>query len=266
VSAESAQEAQDVVLGMFLVNSASASVLFDSSASHSFITAQYVAKHSIPMCSMRNPMIVSSPGGGMQAAYICPKVNLKILGVVFLANLIVLDSSGIDVILGMNRLSKCDGVIQCAKRSVLLTRPQGDIIEFVATLPSMANCVVNQLEGSRLEDIRIMCEFPDVFPDDLPGMPPDQDIEFVIELLRGTAPISKRPYRMVVNELEELKKQLKDLLDKDFIHPSSSPWSAPVIFVEKKDGTQRMCVDYRLLNKVMIKNKYPLPRIEDLFD
>jgi hypothetical protein len=71
---------------------------------------------------------------------------------------------------------------------------------------------------------------------------------------------------MVVNELEELKKQLKDLLDKDFIHPSSSPWSAPVIFVEKKDGTQRMCVDYRLLNKVMIKNKYPLPRIEDLFD
>jgi hypothetical protein len=111
VSAESAQEAQDVVLGMFLVNSGSALVLFDSGASHSFITAQYIAKHSIPMSSMRNPIIVSSPSGGMQAAHICPKVNLKILGVVFLANLNILDSSGIDVILGMDWLSKCYGVI-----------------------------------------------------------------------------------------------------------------------------------------------------------
>ena len=90
-----------------------------------------------------------------------------------------------------------------------------------------------------------MCEFPDVFLDDLPGMPPDRDIEFVIDLLPGTTPISKRPYRMVVNELEELKKQLKEFLDKKFIRPSSSPWGAPVIFVEKKDGTQRVCVDYR---------------------
>jgi hypothetical protein len=104
VSANSAQEAQDVVLGMFLVNSGSALVLFDSGASHSFITAQYVAKHSISISSIRNPMIVSSLGGGMEAAYICPKVNLKI----FLANLIVLDSNGIDVILGMDWLGGCD--------------------------------------------------------------------------------------------------------------------------------------------------------------
>ena len=93
-----------------------------------------------------------------------------------------------------------------------------------------------------------MCEFPNIFKDDLPDMPPDGDIEFVIELLPGTTHISKRPYRMAVNELEELKKQLKELLDKNFIRPSSSPWGAPVIFVEKKDGTQRMCVDYRSLN------------------
>ena len=105
-----------------------------------------------------------------------------------------------------------------------------------------------------------------MFPDDLPGMPPDRDIEFVIDLLPGTAPISKRPYRMTINELEELKKQLKELLDKKFICPNSSPWGAPVIFVEKKDGTQRMCVDYGSLNEVTIKNKYHLPRIEDLFD
>jgi hypothetical protein len=111
-----------------------------------------------------------------------------------------------------------------------------------------------------------VCEYPDVFPEDLPGMPPERDIEFLIDLLPGTAPIAKRPYRMSVGELEELKKQLKELLDKEFIHPSSSPWEAPVIFVEKKDGTQRMCVDYRASNEVTIKNKHPLPRIEDLFD
>jgi hypothetical protein len=95
-------------------------------------------------------------------------------------------------------------------------------------------------------------EFPDVFPDDLPGMPPDQDIEFIIELLSRTTPIAKHPYRMGVNELEELKKQLKELQDKGFIRPSASPWGAPVIFIDKKDGTQWMCVDYRSLNEVII--------------
>jgi hypothetical protein len=97
-------------------------------------------------------------------------------------------------------------------------------------------------------------------------MPPDHDIEFFIELLPETPPISKRPYRMPINELVELNKQLAELQAKGFIHPNSSPWGAPLLFVEKKDGTQWMCVDYRSLNEVTIKNKYPLPRIEDLFD
>ena len=105
------------------------------------------------------------------------------------------------MILGMDWLGGCKGVIDCAKRSVQLTSPQGDRIEFVATVPSATDCVVNHLEGNRLEDIRVVCEFSDVFPDDMPGMPPDRDIEFVVELLPGTAPISKRPYRIVVNEL-----------------------------------------------------------------
>jgi hypothetical protein len=97
-------------------------------------------------------------------------------------------------------------------------------------------------------------------------MPPDRDIEFIINLLPGTTPISKRPYRMLVNELAELKKQIVELQSKGFIHPSSSPWGAPVLFIEKKDVTQWMCMDYRSLNEVAIKNKYPLPRIEDLFN
>ena len=109
-------------------------------------------------------------------------------------------------------------------------------------------------------------EFLEVFPEDLPGLPLDREIEFVIDLLPGTAPISKAPYRMAPAELKELKVQLQDLLDKGFIRPSHSPWGAPVLFVKKKDGTMRLCIDYRELNKVTIKNKYPLPRIDDLFD
>jgi hypothetical protein len=118
----------------------------------------------------------------------------------------------------------------------------------------------------QLEDISVVCEYPDVFPDDLPGMPPDRDVEFVIELQPGTAPISKRPYRVPPKELAELKVQLQELLDKGYIRPSSSPWGSPTLFVKKKDGSLRMCVDYRPLNAVTIKNKYPLPRIDVLFD
>jgi hypothetical protein len=126
--------------------------------------------------------------------------------------------------------------------------------------------VLNQLDAAPTMDVRTVSEFPDVFPEELPGMPPDREIEFVIELVPVTAPIFKRPYRMVANKLAELKEQLQELLDKGYIRPSASPWGAPVIFVPKKDGTQRMCVNYRSLNKVTIKNKYPLPRIDDLFD
>jgi hypothetical protein len=125
---------------------------------------------------------------------------------------------------------------------------------------------VNQLKGTSIEDIEIVNEYPDVFPDELPGMPPERDIEFIIELLPRIAPIAKRPYRMGVNELAELKKQIRELQDKGYVQPSSSPWGAPVLFVEKKDGTQRMCIDYRSLNEVTIKNKYTVPRINDLFD
>jgi hypothetical protein len=112
----------------------------------------------------------------------------------------------------------------------------------------------------------VVKDLPDVFLEELPGMPPDREVEFVIDLLPGTAPISKRPYRMSIEELKELKKQLTELQETGYIRPSSSPWGAPVLFVQKKDGSQRMCVDYRSLNDVTVKNKYLLPRIEDLFD
>jgi hypothetical protein len=125
---------------------------------------------------------------------------------------------------------------------------------------------VNSLTGVVQEEVPVVKDFPDVFPKELPGMPPNRDIEFLIELLPCIAPISKRPYRMPTNDLEEIKKQIKELLEKGYIRPSSSPWGAPVLLVEKKDGTLRMVVDYRSLNEVTIKNKYPLPMINDLFD
>ena len=117
-----------------------------------------------------------------------------------------------------------------------------------------------------LESVSIVSEFPDVFPEDLPGIPPEREIDFGIDLVPETNPISIPPYRMAPAELKELKEQLKDLLDKGFIRPSKSPWGAPVLFVRKKDGSLRMCIDYHQLNKVTIKNRYPLPRIDDLFD
>jgi hypothetical protein len=126
--------------------------------------------------------------------------------------------------------------------------------------------MLSQMKVTALGEILVVQEYPDVFPEELSDMPLDCDIEFLIELLLGTPPISERRYRMSVNLLVELKKQFAKIQAKRFIRPSSSPWGAPVLFVEKKDRTQWMCVDYRSLNEVTIKNKYPLPRIEDPFD
>ncbi|KAH0691243.1 hypothetical protein KY285_018431 [Solanum tuberosum] len=124
----------------------------------------------------------------------------------------------------------------------------------------------SSVEVLPIQSVPVVKEFPEVFPDDLLGVPPEREIDFGIDLLLDTRPISIPPYRMAPTELTELKDQLKDLLDKGFIRPSVSPWGTPVLFVRKKDGSLRMCIDYRQLNKVTIKNKYPLPRIDDLFD
>jgi hypothetical protein len=162
-------------------------------------------------------------------------------------------------------------MINCAKKAVRLTTSSGKEMEYVAenlVIDKAASnrVVLNQLDAASTMDVRTVSEFSDVFPEELPRMPRDHEIEFVIELVLGTAPIFKRPYRMAANQLAELKEQLQELLDKGYICPSASPWGALVIFVPKKDGTQRMCVDYRSLNEVTIKNKYPLSRIDDLFD
>ncbi|KAL0555989.1 hypothetical protein IC582_004492 [Cucumis melo] len=130
----------------------------------------------------------------------------------------------------------------------------------------LAHIVVVQREKLKPKDVSVVKEFLDVFLDDLSGLPLDREIEFTIELLLGTTPISQAPYRMAPSELKELKMRLQELVDKGYIRSSVSPWGAPVLFVKKKDGTLRLCIDYRQLNKVTIRNKYPLPHIDDLFD
>jgi hypothetical protein len=223
VAVEEAQEAPDVVIGTFLINDTSAVVLFDSGASHSFIFAAYIGKHNLPLALLRCQMIVSSSGG---------------------------DICQVDVILGMDWLSKYKVLIECTKKSVKLTTPEGKEMEFVAepvvTAKGVVNhAKVNQLDAGQGSEVPVVNEFPNVFPEELPGMPPNRDIEFVIELKPGTSPIYKTPYRMATPELVELKEHIKELLEKGFIHPSSSPWGAHVIFVPEKDGTQRLCGDYR---------------------
>jgi hypothetical protein len=214
MTTEEAQQAQDIVLGMFLASSHPATVLFDSGASHSFISSSFVVKYQLPITIMKQTMLVSSPGGEMRTKHICLAISITTRGVDFLANLIVLNSKGIDIILGMDWLRKYDGVILCAKRAIRLTKEDGTIMEFSAAIPAEQVSLLNKVQGTSLNEIGIAREYPDVFPEELPGMPPDRDIEFMIELLPGMPPISKRPYRMPANELVELKKQISELQSK----------------------------------------------------
>jgi hypothetical protein len=252
-----------VVIGTFMVNTHPATVLFDAGATHSFVTQFFVEHHGICTSTLKKCMLVSTLGEQLRSHIFYPRVSVSIRGVEFSTNLMVLDSKGIDVILGMETLARWGVKIDCAQRTIHLSALDGQEVTVSASEPSGFLC---NMEARPTDGIRVVSEFPDVFPDDLPGMPPDSDIEFSIDLLPGTAPITKQPYRMAPVEHEEVKKTIDELLAKGYIRRSFSPWAFPVLLVEKKDGTKRMCVDCQDLNAVTIKNKHPLPRIEDLFD
>jgi hypothetical protein len=179
----------------------------------------------------------------------------------------VLPGQDIDAIFGMNWLRVYGVVLDLKRRIVELKLPSSKdrMSLLMSSVPALP--VATHAEASPdFASIPMVCEFSDVFPEDLPRLPPDRDVEFTIELEPGTAPISQCPYRMAPKKLAEIKKQLAELLEMGFICPSSSPWGYPTIFVKKKDDTLRMCVDYCPLNVVTIKNKYPLPCIDALFD
>jgi hypothetical protein len=185
---------------------------------------------------------------------------------IFKTTLLILELEGMDIILGADWMTQHRVVLDVAARALEIRSPTSeDLVLYLPSQASTRSCAFAMMELP-LKKIPVVCEYADVFPDELLGMPPDQDIEFSIELLPGTTPISKRPYRMPPAELAELKKQLQELLDKGFIRPSTLPWGCPALFVKKKDESLRLCIDYHPLNVVTIKNKYPLPRIDVLFD
>jgi hypothetical protein len=163
MTAESVPKDADMVYGMFLINSIHASVLFDSGASQSFVTKSFVEKHNIPNYLLKKKLLIRSREGELRATHSCPQTKMEIRGLSFIVELIILESSGIDVILGIDYLTKYDGVISCAKRMVTLTSPQGERIEVNVSMPATAETMVNQLEEKSLEHIKIVCEYPDVF-------------------------------------------------------------------------------------------------------
>jgi hypothetical protein len=168
---------------------------------------------------------------------------LSLAGRLFRTNLIVLEGQGIDVILGMGWMKRCKAVLDIAVRTVHLESPTYGSVVLRLPPPTSIASALHHTATQNLGDVPVASMFPDVFPEDLPGMPTDRDVEFVIELQSGTAPISRRPYKMTPKELAELKVQLNALLDKGYIHPSSSPWGCPALFMKKKDQSLRLCVD-----------------------
>ncbi|GJR73405.1 putative reverse transcriptase domain-containing protein [Tanacetum coccineum] len=173
-----------------------------------------------------------------------------------------------DVIIGMDWLAYHRALIDCYEKIVRIPLPNGKILEVQGERPEkdLRSLACIKADEKKLDDIRVVRDFPEVFPDDLLGLPLVREIEFRIDLIPGASPVVRSPYRLAPSEMLELSNQLKELQEKGFIRPSHSPWGAPVLFVKKKDGSMRMCIDYRELNKLTIKNRYPLPRIDDLFD
>ncbi|GJV59229.1 putative reverse transcriptase domain-containing protein [Tanacetum coccineum] len=194
--------------------------------------------------------------------------KLEIKGHVFEINLIPFGHGSFDVIIGIDWLSNYKAKIIYHEKVVRIQLLDSKVLRVVGERPDEKARLLMSAKASdkKQEEVVVVRDFPEVFPDDLSGLPPIREIEFRIELTPGATLVTKSPYRLAPSELEELSGQLKELQDKGFIRPSSSPWGAPVLFVKKKDGSFRMCIDYRELNKLTVKNRYPLPRIDDLFD
>jgi len=222
-------------------------------------------------------LLVSTPSSGQVAtSSVCVGCSMEVAGRRFKVNLVCLPLEGLDVILGMDWLSNNHVIIDCGRRSLVFPEHEG--LEFISAQRGINEAearatyfmIVAHAEknstAEKISVIPIVEEYADVFPDEIPELPPSRDVDFSIDLILGAGPVSMAPYRMALVELVELKKQIEDLLEKKFIRPSASPWGAPILLVKKKDGCSRLCVDYRQLNKLTIKNKYPLPRIDDLLD
>ncbi|GKC05303.1 putative reverse transcriptase domain-containing protein, partial [Tanacetum coccineum] len=285
----------NVVTGMFLLNNRYASILFDIGADRSFVSTTFSSLIDITPTTLDHYYDVELAHGKIiRINTIIQGCTLNFLDYPFNINLMPVELGSFDIIVGMDWLAKYHAVIDCAEKIVRIPWENKTLIVHgnessrgSKTHLNIISCTKIQKymlkghhvflahvttkgtedksEEKRLEDIPIARDFPEVFPKDLPDLPPTQQVEFQIDLIPGVAPVVRAPYRLAPSEMKELSEQLQELSDKGFIRPSSSPWGAPVLSVKKKDGSFRMCIDYQELNKLMVKNCYPLPRIDDLF-
>ncbi|GJV69752.1 putative reverse transcriptase domain-containing protein [Tanacetum coccineum] len=285
---KNAQQDPNVVTGMFLLNQHLVRVLFDSGADRSFISLSLASMLNIPSITINTLYNIEMADGNLVTTNTIIKgCTLTLLNQPFEIDLMPIKLGSFDVVIGMDWLSKYHAKILCDEKVVHIpidgetliirgdrSKTRLNLISCIKTEKYISRgCQVfmiqvmeKKADEKRLEDIPVVKEFPDVFPEDLPGIPPVRQVEFQIDLIPGAAPIARTPYRLAPSEMQELSNQLQELTDRGFIRPSTSPWGAPVLFVKKKDGSFRMCIDYRELNKLTIKNRYPLPRIDDLFD
>ena len=241
---------------MFLLSRRWARILFDSGASHSFISSSCMRELGLKVETLEETMHVSSPlGTRVSVDLICRGCELEISGILLRLDLRVMDMTKFDVILGMDWLTTHRVVIDCERRKVTAYTQDGTRLTFQGdkhdALPQVVydsrwqGQLMGWLANLTLEDEvrhhmvmpRVVCEYEDVFPDELPGLPPSRDVDFCIELLPGTSPISMAPHRMAPVELQELKVQIQELLGKGLIGPRTSPWGAPILFAKKKDMT-----------------------------
>jgi hypothetical protein len=266
------------------------SVLIDPGSNLSYIAPKTVDKCKLQPQKQTKPWLVQlATGTKRKVVEAIPACQLMLGEFPTQATLNVLPLGSYDLLIGMDWLAAHKAKLDCYHKTLECVSKEGKRITLqgirkpvsvrqISALQMRKYCrkgcplyaiqVLKTIEGAKPspDDHPILREYRDVFPEEVPGLPPRRDIDFSIELAPGAVPVSRTPYRMSTPELVELKLQLKEMMDKGYIRPSVSPWGAPVLFVKKKDGTLRLCIDYRQLNKVTIKNKYPLPRIDDLFD
>ena len=278
-----------VIAGTFTLFDIDLYALINLGSTHSYICMEKMSDKLSSIELLAYDLLVISPlGHSVRVNRVYKNCFLMVYDREFSVDLIAFPFYEFDLILGMDWLSKYRAIVDCDKKILMLkcsdlseVTVQGIRFESILKVISAmeARCFLrnsceaflalildSKREQVNLENILVIREFLDVFPKELPGVLPEREVDLFIEVVQGTTLISRAPYSMAPSELKELKTKLQELLDKGFIRPSVSPWGAPVLFVKKKDGTVRMCIDYRQINKVTVKNKYLLPRIENLFD
>ncbi|GJS36691.1 putative nucleotidyltransferase, ribonuclease H [Tanacetum coccineum] len=269
LGAEEARQDPNIMTGTFTLNDHYATTLFDSGADYSSVSTTFIPLLGIEPSDLGFSYEIEIASGQLvEIDKVIKGCKLEIDGHVFDINLIPFGSVSFNVIIGMDWLFDHKAEIIYHEKVVRIPLLDGKVLRVLGEKPeeNMRQLISAKAKEKKQEEIMVVRDFLEVFPNDLSGLPPVREIEFQIELVLGAMPVTESPYRLTPSELEELSGQLRELRDKGFIPPSSSPWGAPVLFVKKKDGSFRMCIDYRELNKLTIKNRYPLLRIDDLFD